>query len=126
VRVVLDTNVLLSAVFTRGICQAVLDSVVESPVCTLVVGDYPLGEFRRVSIEKFRVPADDADAASDFILRNSERVRPADVAHGICPDEDDLPVIGTAVAARADVLVTGRSGAARARRGPRGADHLPT
>jgi putative PIN family toxin of toxin-antitoxin system len=105
--VVLDTNVLLSAIFARGVCQAVLDAVLESAACTLVVSDYILDEFRRVAIEKFRVPEAEAQAAVDFIVRNGELVRPADVAPGVCPDKDDLAVIGTALAGRAGILVTG-------------------
>jgi putative PIN family toxin of toxin-antitoxin system len=104
---VLDTNVLLSALFTRGVCEAVLDACVDSDACTIVVSEHILDEVRRNASEKFGAPADDVNAAVDFLRRHADVVVPASMPADACRDPDDRPVLGTAVAGRADVLVTG-------------------
>lgn len=106
-KVVLDTNVLLSALLTRGICEAILDACIDSSDITIVVSQHILDEFARHAAGKFGVPPPDVAAALSFLRRNVQVIAPAEVPSGVCKDQDDLPVLGTAVAAAADVLVTG-------------------
>ena len=109
-RVVLDTNVLLSAVFTRGVCEALLDACVESEEVELITSEYILQEFDRHATGKFGVPEQEARDAVEFMRRLSVVVAPTALAAGVCKDPDDVPVIGTAVADGAAVLVTGDAG----------------
>jgi uncharacterized protein len=105
VRVVLDTNVLLAAFATRGLCEALY------AVCLahheVVVSVHILGELRRHLVGKLRMAARPAEAIVAFVREHAEVVAPAEVAATACRDRADLPVLGTAVAARADMLVTG-------------------
>ncbi len=106
-RAVLDTNVLLSGMLTRGVCEAVLDACLQSEVRTIVLSEEILREFARHAREKFGIPPDGVDLAIEFLRRHVELVKPAALPRNTCRDQGDLPVLGTAVAARADVLVTG-------------------
>ena len=104
-RVFLDTNVLVSAVATRGLCSDVLQVVIANH--SLVAGETVLHELRRVLDEEFRVPPNMVDAADEF-LREAAVVVAEAAPHSIeLVDPDDIPVLGEAVAGRADVLVTG-------------------
>jgi uncharacterized protein len=105
VKVVLDTNVVLSALFTRGICEAILDVCIEREC--LVLSDYILEEFAEHAMRKFGAPADEVRAAVEFLRRNAEIVTPEALPAESCRDPDDVPVLGTAVAAQADALVSG-------------------
>jgi putative PIN family toxin of toxin-antitoxin system len=107
VRVVLDTNVLLSAFFTRGVCEALFDACLESAGCVIVLSEHILGEFEEHAADKFDAPASDVRRMVEFLRANSEVVVPAPMPEGACPDPDDLPVLGTAVAGNAAALVTG-------------------
>jgi putative PIN family toxin of toxin-antitoxin system len=107
VRVVLDTNVLLSAIFTRGVCEALLDRCVDSDEVTIVLCEHILKEFAEHARGKFGAPEDKLDEAIAFLGRNSELVVPAPIESAVCPDQVDLPILGAAVAARAVALVTG-------------------
>jgi len=105
VRVVLDTNVLLAAFAARGLCESLF------LVCLrqheLVTSEHILGELRRHLTGKLSLPAARAKEIESLLREHAELVEPADVPRKACPDPDDLPVLGTALAARADALVTG-------------------
>jgi putative PIN family toxin of toxin-antitoxin system len=115
VRVVLDTNVLLPALFSPGLCEALLDGLLENPGFTIVLSGHIIEECREHAA-KFKVPRADMDEAMALILEHAEIVEPADMPRSACPDPDDLPVLGTAVAGKADVLVTGDKALLRLRR----------
>jgi len=105
VRLVLDTNVLLAAFGTRGLCEAVwVACLVEHD---LVTSEHILAELERHLARKFRMPARRAREIVSFVRSRCEVVQPSEVPTGTCRDADDLPVLGTAVAGRADLLVTG-------------------
>jgi len=105
VRVVLDTNVLLAAFGTRGLCEALLDVWLEAH--KLVLSEYILDELHDHLTGKFKVPRRQAGDIVRFLRTEAEMVKPAPLPAGTCDDQDDLPVLGTAVAAHADCLVTG-------------------
>lgn len=104
-RVLLDTNVLLAAFGTHGLCEALVEACLHGHL--LVCSDHVLGELERHLAAKFRVPAREVREIVRFVREHSEMVVPAEVSPGACPDPDDLPVLGTAVAGAADVMVTG-------------------
>jgi len=107
VRVVLDTNVLLSGLFVRGLCEAVLDACVASDGCLIVLSEHLLREFERHAQKTFHAPSREIREAMKFLRDHAEIVTPAEVAAKSCRDADDLPVLGTLVAGQADCLVTG-------------------
>ena len=106
-RIVLDTNVLLSAVATRGVCEVVLDVCITSGQHVVVLSEYLLDEFTDHYQSKFGMPLDRARSVRAFLRANAQIVEPADINEGACRDAEDLPVLGTAVAGNADCLVTG-------------------
>jgi putative PIN family toxin of toxin-antitoxin system len=104
-RIVLDTNVLIAAFGTRGLCESLLSACLKGH--ELVASEYIVSELRRNLAGKFRLPARRVAEVAALIREHAELVDPAAVPSNACPDPDDLPVLGTAVAGRADVLVTG-------------------
>jgi len=107
VRFVLDTNVLLSAFFTRGVCEALLDACILDDTHTIFVSEHILSEFSRHARTKFRTPDPEVQLALAYLRRHTQFVEPAPIPADSCRDAQDLPILGAAVAARADVLVTG-------------------
>lgn len=104
-RVVLDTNVLLAAFGTCGLCEAVWVTCLTSR--ELVTSEHILAQLQRHLGGKFRMPARRAAEVVAFIRAQSELVEPDAVPRGACRDPDDLPVLGTVAAGRAELLVTG-------------------
>jgi putative PIN family toxin of toxin-antitoxin system len=73
----------------------------------LVTSDHILGELRRHLVRAFRLTAQRADEIAAFVREHSEVVAPAAVPSTACRDPSDLPILGTALAGGADLLVTG-------------------
>lgn len=104
-KVVLDTNVLLAAFATRGLCEATLELCLASH--EIVLSEHILTELRRHLTGKLKLAAGQADGIVAFLREQADIVQPAKVPAEACRDRTDLPVLGTALAAGADCLVTG-------------------
>jgi putative PIN family toxin of toxin-antitoxin system len=72
----------------------------------LVVSDFILDEVTRKLRTKFAVPAVAVRRVRSLLVAASEQVVPAEVSPDACRDAADLPVLGTALAGRAQLLVT--------------------
>jgi uncharacterized protein len=105
VRVFLDTNVLASAVATRGICADLLQAALAEH--EVVVSEQVLTELGRVLQTKFRTSTELAQETLDFLRREAEVVADAPKLQIRVRDEDDKGIVEQAVAGGADVLVTG-------------------
>ncbi len=104
-RVCLDTNVLVAAVATRGLCADVFRTVLVEH--ELVIGDVILEELRRVLATKFKVPADRVQALEAVFAPYPCIPKPAEPGPAFIRDPADRWVFATAMAGNADVLVTG-------------------
>jgi putative PIN family toxin of toxin-antitoxin system len=105
VRVALDTNVLVSAVATRGLCSDVLNLVLAEH--ELIVGEAVLVELRRVLSDKMRVPAKIIDEFVALLRQEGLVVKRAERLPIKIRDKDDIVVLSEAIAGNAEALVTG-------------------
>jgi uncharacterized protein len=104
-KVFLDTNVLVAAFATRGLCADVLRTVLAEH--ELVLGEVVLVEFRRVLSKKLKVPADRISAAEAVFEGVPVVPRPKKPSLLEIADASDRWIHASAVEAGADVLVTG-------------------
>lgn len=107
-RVVLDTNVLVSALLTpSGTCARVVDLATEGAV-VLHVDDRILAEYESVLHRRnLKIDASDADLLLD-LLRHVGVPVPALPLASRLPDMDDMPFLEVAAASDA-LLVTGNT-----------------
>jgi uncharacterized protein len=105
VRVCLDTNVLVAAFATRGLCADVLRTVLAE--YELVVGEVILAELRRTLAGKFKLPAKQVDAIEAVLTIVPIIPKPAAPSEVVVRDAADRWILATAIAGAADVLVTG-------------------
>ena len=105
-RVVTDTNVLVSAeVSRRGASRRLLDYLIARH--NVILSNAILDEFARTLSAKFNY---DGLAVSNVIegFRDAVKiVEPTTFDRQICRDPDDDAILGTAVAGNADCIVTG-------------------
>jgi putative PIN family toxin of toxin-antitoxin system len=105
VRIAFDTNVLVSAVATRGLCADLFNLVLAEH--ELILGECVLAELRRVLREKIHVPTRIIDEY-EALLRQEARIVSARSELAVkVRDPSDEAVLSEAVAGNAEVLVTG-------------------
>ncbi len=104
-RVFLDTNVVVSAVATRGLCADLFQAILAEH--ELVLGETVLGELRTVLSRKMRVPRDTIQELEAHLRGHATVVKAATKRRIAGLDAADAAIIAEAVGARADVLVSG-------------------
>ena len=104
-RVFLDTNVLVSAFASRGLCAEVLELVLLDH--DLILGQAVLRELEKALREKVKLPIARSAEIVDFVSSEAtqlvDRAEPANVN----VDAADTLVLGEALAGHADLFVTG-------------------
>jgi putative PIN family toxin of toxin-antitoxin system len=105
VRVLLDTNVIVSAVTTRGLCADVFRAVLAAH--ELVTCAKVLQEVRRILGIKFDVPEQLIAEYLELIGQDAIVAEPEDLPDLPIQDRDDVAIVAAAIAAKAEVLVTG-------------------
>ena len=103
-KIMLDTNVLISAFVFRGRVRKILDILFESD-CELYVSEYVDKEFKRILDKKWSVKAEDIYSTYktlDFVFCSS-----TSEILGQLRDEKDVPVLSDAIFHGVDVLLTG-------------------
>lgn len=100
-----DTNVLVSAVATRGLCADIFNAALAEH--QLIVGETVLTELRQVLRQKLRLPIAAMDEMEDFLRLHATVIASAPVLEMPGLDENDRAVLAEAVTGKADVLVTG-------------------
>jgi putative PIN family toxin of toxin-antitoxin system len=104
VRVVLDANVVIAAVISEGLCRDLVR--VRVLPHTLVTSEPLLRELRTTLRDKFREDPDELPLLFQ-LNEEAEIVTPPRLDERVCRDKDDDVVLATAVAGKADVIVTG-------------------
>ena len=104
-RVFLDTNVLLAAFATRGLCADLVRTVLADH--ELITGDVVLTELRAVLEGRMKLPA--STVTEIVALLRAQVVVPKPAAPSSIPirDSDDQWIVASAVAGHADVLIAG-------------------
>lgn len=102
--VVLDTNVLVAALVAKGLCREVLLRAIR--MRCLASSVVLLEELETTLQEKFEVTPSVANFLKLF-RGHVKLVEPLTLPATICRDPDDDVVLGTALAAGADMIVTG-------------------
>jgi uncharacterized protein len=106
-RVFLDTNVIISAVTTRGMCADVFRAVLADH--ELVTCSEVLHEVERILHVKFLVPENLIPEYLELLKQDTIVAVSKDPPNIQIKDEDDLPILNAAIDGKADILVTGDS-----------------
>jgi putative PIN family toxin of toxin-antitoxin system len=104
-KLVLDTNVLIAALISRGVCADLLEHCVLRH--EVVSSDFILNELRGHLVGKFKYDAAEADEVVGLFVAEMEIVTPKPLPLSVCRDADDDFILATAVAGQAECIVTG-------------------
>ena len=104
-RVLFDTNVLASAFTSLGLCHQIYERTLLT--AEMVSCKKLLDELHRTLVKKMKVDAALAEEIIAELANEFELVEPKPLSKLVCRDADDDLVLATALAAKAEVIVTG-------------------
>ena len=104
--VILDSNVLISALNYDGPCLRILN-MARDGLIRLDLSNAILEELGGVLREKFHWPEDDIELAQREIASFSKQVSPQETLLAVPGDDDDNRLVECAAVAHSDYLVTG-------------------
>lgn len=104
-KIFLDTNVLISAFMTRGLCAEILEVILADH--QLMTGEFVLDEFQRVLITNLNVDQSLVNETVQFLRNFHVEPMPQKSSTYKMRDSSDLWVLESAIKAKADVVLTG-------------------
>ena len=104
-RIFLDTNVLVAAIATRGLCTEILEAVLQGH--ELLTCGPVFAELERVLVSKLRVPRATAVDFVDLLREEGQLIEARHPPSARVKDASDVPILSGALAGNADVFVTG-------------------
>ena len=106
-KIIIDTNVLMSRIFFGGVPGQILDVWREGQF-ELVTSPGVIDEYMRVG-ERLTRRFDEVDVQPilAFIIQNAEVVADTPLPESVCKDPDDDKFLACALAAGADLIVSG-------------------
>ena len=104
-RVFLDTNILVSAVATRGLCTDVLREILVSH--QLVVSNPLIFELKNILHTKIGLPQEIISDFVEVLTQDAILSENTDLVTVDINDKDDIPILSTALNGNAELFVTG-------------------
>ena len=104
-RVILDANVAIAAVASRGLCEAVFELCLEHHHLILCEGI--LQEIEEKLRIKLKVSPRIIVEYLKLLRNNAEILEPEEVEKEICRDINDLMILGLVIPGNADAIITG-------------------
>ena len=104
-KLVLDSNVIIAAFATRGLCSSLFEYCLESR--EIILSEPILVEVTRNLRKKIKLPKNIVTQIESFLKGVATIIEPADVDSAICKDKGDLAILGTADAGSAKYIVSG-------------------
>lgn len=104
-RIVLDANVVIAAFATRGLCESVFEFCLAGHEVFLSAD--LIDEITKTLRLKIKLPDGAVDGVRKLLQEYGTMIEPTSVPLDACRDPDDVKILGLAMAAGADYIVTG-------------------
>lgn len=107
-RIVLDTNILVSGLLNPNGAPGRVVDLILSRRLVLLYDDRILGEYEEVLARpQLGISKDRATAVMSFLRLTGERIIALPLPANLLPDSDDLPFVEVTISGKAEALITG-------------------
>jgi putative PIN family toxin of toxin-antitoxin system len=103
-KVVIDSNVIIAAFATRGLCQSIFEAAIES--CEVIVSREIINEVKEKLTVKIKLPPAATTEAVEY-LKEFCTVSTFIKSNKVCRDEKDNHILWLAESSKAAYIVTG-------------------
>lgn len=104
-KIVLDANVIIAAFASRGLCESIFELCLDGH--EIILSDDLLNEIETNLRNKIKLPRGVVSRIVQLLREQARFWTPVSIKPKACRDTSDLKVLGLAVAAGADFIVTG-------------------
>jgi putative PIN family toxin of toxin-antitoxin system len=104
-RVFFDTNVIIAAFISHGICAELFEHCLSRH--TILTTEWVLNEYNKSLLKKINFDRHLTEKSLAFLKSNLKVVKAQTLGKQVCRDVDDDNVLAGALSAKADCLVTG-------------------
>ena len=104
-RILLDTNVLIAALISRGTCHELLELIVINH--DVITSEFILTELSDNLITKFKFSSETAERAITLLRSQLQIASAADLPLPVSRDPDDDNVLAAALSGRCECIITG-------------------
>jgi putative PIN family toxin of toxin-antitoxin system len=104
-KIFFDTNVLVSAFITKGVCSELFNYCLEKHV--IYTSEFVLDELEQKLVYKFKFPENKIYRIIQHLNDNTVVLKNVIVKHHVLRDKDDDNIIAAAVEGKVDCIVTG-------------------
>ena len=106
-RIILDSNVIISALTTQGLSSRILDICIDKHI--MFTSSFIIEEVTRILSSKFKVDNDKITRITTFIQQAMIKIEPTGIKPICCRDDDDNNVLHLAGFINAELIITGDS-----------------
>ncbi len=104
-RIVFDTNVLIAAFISRGVCAELFEHCVRRH--KIIASKFIFTEFSDRLTTKFKFSKHEVSEAVQLLLGRIVIVTPLNLERGVCRDPKDNLILGTALKAQCQCIISG-------------------
>jgi len=105
VKVVLDSNILISAFSSQGLCNLLFESSLE--YCEIILSDFILKEVRKFFNKKTKLPKNQIDEIENYLKEFCTINKYKNIKANICRDKSDDEIIFLAISSNVEYIITG-------------------
>ena len=104
-KVVLDTNVIIASLATRGLCHSVFELCLDR--FEIIISSFLMDEVETNLSKKLRLPSQLIRDITEFLSENATLIDVDDIPQGVCRDPEDARILALAQKSGASYLITG-------------------
>ncbi len=104
-RIVFDTNVLIAAFISHGVCSELFEHCVRCH--KIIASKFILTEFSEKLTTKFKSSKCEVNKATQLLLSRLVIVTPLDLEKPVCRDPKDDFILGTALQGKCQCIISG-------------------